>query len=77
MDRITSVCIMKEICVRVPEWMLELIDALVKRGIFTTRSEFVRFAIRLTLYRYETVLEEIYKHSHSIKVLSSQKRGKN
>jgi len=55
---------MKEICVRVPMWMLELIDALVKRGIFTIRSEFVRFAIRLTLYRYEAVLEEIYKHSH-------------
>ena len=57
--------IMKEICVRVPEWMLELIDALVKGGIFMTRSEFVRFAIRLALWRYEEVLEDIYRHSHS------------
>ena len=58
--------IMKEICVSVPRWMLKLIDALVKRGIFKTRSEFVRFAIRLTLYRYRATLEDIYKYSHPV-----------
>ena len=67
--------IMKEICIRVPGWMLELIDALVKRGIFKTRSEFVRFAIRLALYRYEAVLEEIYKHSDTVGGPDSSLKG--
>ena len=32
--------IMKEICIRVLRWTLELIDVLVKKEIFKTRSEF-------------------------------------
>ena len=58
--------IMKEICIRVLRWTLELIDVLVKKEIFKTRSEFVRFAIRFALYRYEAVLEDVCKHSRPV-----------
>jgi len=68
---------MGEICVRVPGWMPELIDVLVKGGFFKTRSEFVGFAIGLTLYGYRAVLEDTW----GVRVLigspgSSSEKGK-
>jgi len=68
---------MGEICVRVPRWMPELIDVLVKGGLFKKRSEFVGFAIGLTLYGYRAVLEDTW----GVKVLigsldSSSEKGK-
>ena len=49
---------MKVISIRLPDWMLDLIDKLCARGIFISRSEFIRYAIRLALKRYEI---ELYK----------------
>lgn len=50
---------MKVISIRLPDWMLELIDQLCMKGIFISRSEFIRYAIRLALKRYERELYEI------------------
>ena len=50
---------MKVISIRLPDWMLELIDKLVEKGIFISRSEFIRYAIRHALKRYEKELSEI------------------
>ncbi len=47
---------MKVISIRLPDWMLDLIDKLCARGIFISRSEFIRYAIRLALKRYEVEL---------------------
>lgn len=50
---------MKVISIRLPDWMLDLIDKLCSKGIFISRSEFIRYAIRSALKRYET---ELYKY---------------
>mgnify|MGYP000639717336 CR=1 FL=1 len=50
--------ILKVISIRLPDWMLDLIDKLCARGVFISRSEFIRYAIRLALKRYEI---ELYK----------------
>lgn len=44
---------MKRLTVRVENWVLDLIDKLIKKGLFSTRSEFIRFAIRLALKKHE------------------------
>ncbi len=53
---------MEMISVRLPEWMVEMINELVEKGIFTTRSEFIREAIRSFLKKYieeeETLIED-------------------
>lgn len=49
---------MKVISIRLPDWILNLIDKLCEKGIFISRSEFIRYAIRLALKRYERELEE-------------------
>ncbi len=50
----------KVISIRLPDWMLELIDKLCTRGVFISRSEFIRYAIRLALKRYEKELYEAF-----------------
>lgn len=74
--KIPDVWIMRELCVRVPEWMLELIDALIRKGIFITRSEFVRYAIRLALSKYEKELEDVFKHFRSVRRLEFSTKKK-
>ena len=49
---------MKVISIRLPDWMLDLIDQLCIKGVFISRSEFIRYAIRLALKRYERELYE-------------------
>lgn len=44
---------MKIVTVRLPDWMLELIDQLCMQGIFICRSEFIRYAIQKTLKMLE------------------------
>jgi len=39
--------------------MLDLIDQLCDKGIFISRSEFIRYAIRFALKRYEKELYEM------------------
>ena len=63
---------MKEISIRIPEWMLELVDKLIKKGIFVTRSEFVRYAIRLALKRYEDLLWDDSQHIYSVKIITDK-----
>jgi len=50
---------MKVISIRLPDWMLELIDQLCMKGIFISRSEFIRYAIRSALKKYEKELYDI------------------
>ncbi|MEX0568890.1 MAG: ribbon-helix-helix domain-containing protein [Candidatus Njordarchaeota archaeon] len=50
---------MKVISIRLPDWMLDLIDQLCDKGIFISRSEFIRYAIRFALKRYEKELYEM------------------
>lgn len=49
---------MRTISIKIPEWMLQLIDKLIEKRIFISRSEFIRYAIRLALKRYEDQLQE-------------------
>jgi len=49
---------MKVISIRLPDWILNLIDRLCEKGVFISRSEFIRYAIRAALKRYERELEE-------------------
>ncbi|RLE80862.1 MAG: transcriptional regulator [Thermoprotei archaeon] len=42
---------MKTICVRVPENLLRTIDSLVEKGVFESRSDFVRRALRYFIKR--------------------------
>jgi len=49
---------MRVISIRIPDWMIELIDTLVEKMIFISRSEFIRYAIRTTLRRYERELRD-------------------
>lgn len=48
---------MKVISIRLPDWMLELIDQLCMKGVFISRSEFIRYAIRSALKKYEKELQ--------------------
>ena len=49
---------MKVISIRLPDWMIELIDRLCEVGVFISRSEFIRYAIRLGLKKYENELRD-------------------
>ena len=49
---------MRTISIRIPEWMLQLIDKLIEKRIFISRSEFIRYAARLALKKYEYILQE-------------------
>jgi len=40
------------ISVKLPEWMIKLIDDLVHQELYSSRSEFIREAIRLHLKKY-------------------------
>ncbi len=53
------VWVMKVISIRLPDWMLDLIDKLCSKGVFISRSEFIRYAVRLALKRYEMELYDI------------------
>ena len=41
------------ITIRLPEAIVDQIDELIKEGEFGTRAEFVKYAVRQTLKRYE------------------------
>ncbi|MEX0568337.1 MAG: ribbon-helix-helix domain-containing protein [Candidatus Njordarchaeota archaeon] len=49
---------MKVISIRLPDWVIENIDRLCELGVFISRSEFIRYAIRLALKRYEQELQK-------------------
>ena len=51
--------VLKVISIRLPDWMLDLIDKLCSKGVFISRSEFIRYAVRLALKRYEMELYDI------------------
>ena len=50
---------LKVVSIRLPDWIIDLIDRLCEKGIFISRSEFIRYAIRVALKRYEKELREI------------------
>jgi len=44
---------MRTVSIKLPVWMINEMDDLILKGYFLNRSEFIRFAIRLTLKLYE------------------------
>ncbi len=50
--------IMRTLCIRVPPAYIALVDELVRRGRYKTRSDFVREALR-KLLREELMLENV------------------
>lgn len=46
--------------IRVPYSLLSVIDDMIRKGYFTSRTELARFAIAMLVLRYRE-LEEIYK----------------
>ena len=50
------------ITVRLPEHLLKEIDDLVEKGVFTTRAEAIRAAIRALLERYKTGVKGVLMH---------------
>lgn len=60
---------MRIITVRLPDWMLELIDRLCMQGIFICRSEFIRYAIQKTLKMLEKETKIHEKESPQIKTI--------
>jgi Arc/MetJ-type ribon-helix-helix transcriptional regulator len=49
---------MKMVTLKMPEAYIEAIDQLVKKGIFSNRSEAIRFAVRKFLDQYKVYLAE-------------------
>jgi len=52
---------MKIVSFKLPEYYVELIDKLVKEGLYHSRSEFIRTAVRKVLEREMRRLEHIKK----------------
>lgn len=50
---------MDTVTIKVPKWMLDMIDLLVKKDLFPSRSEFIREAIRIHL---QTKKKELRTH---------------
>lgn len=47
---------MKVVSIRLPDWMIDLIDRLVLKGVFISRAEIIRYGIRLVLRAYREEL---------------------
>ena len=50
---------MRVLSIRLPDWMIEMIDRLVENGVFISRSEFIRFCIRRGFKQFERELERL------------------
>ena len=54
----------KIVTVKLPPVWLEMIDALVRLGLFTSRSEFIREAIRQLLSKYhDIIMKELARYA--------------
>ena len=63
----------KIVTVKMPPYYMELIDGLVSRGLYSSRSEFIREAVRQLLSQYytaEELVEKPVKDRGGVKVIT-------